>query len=151
MTPSQVDQPASAEPTPIRLRITGDGRVQGLWTDAVDFAALGPVSVRRASHVEFNERRQCWEVRAARPAGIRNRFWRIVLRGSGRRVLFQSPRREEALAWESSYFGPGGEGWAERPEVPPRHSLFSAAARNPQDNESSTVIGVASLKSRKPA
>ena len=43
-----------------KIRITSDGRVCGLWTDQIQFKALGPVRVRRVSHVEFYERYQCW-------------------------------------------------------------------------------------------
>ena len=31
----------------IRLRITPDGRIRGLWTDLVNFTALGHTTVRR--------------------------------------------------------------------------------------------------------
>ena len=49
----------------IRLRITRDGRVRGLWTDAVDFTGLGKTDVWRASHVEFDRQRQQWFVTEA--------------------------------------------------------------------------------------
>jgi hypothetical protein len=39
----------------IRLRISPDGCIRGLWTDDVGFAELGTMQVRRASHVEFDE------------------------------------------------------------------------------------------------
>ena len=65
----------------IKLRITADGRIRGLWTDEIPLQAFGTVRVKRASHVEFDDRRQCWTVRAAEP---RNRTWR----------LFQHCRRE---------------------------------------------------------
>ena len=41
--------------TPIKLRITSSGTVQGLWTDVVGWRSLGRMSIRRASSVEFNE------------------------------------------------------------------------------------------------
>ncbi len=49
----------------IRLRITPDGRIRGLWTDAVDFIGIGRTAVRRASHVEFDAQSQQWTVREA--------------------------------------------------------------------------------------
>ena len=52
----------------IRLRITPDGRIRGLWTDAVNFTGLGHTTVRRASHVEFDGRKQMWYVRKAVPS-----------------------------------------------------------------------------------
>ena len=51
----------------IKLRITPDGRICGLWTDNVQLRDLGALKVRRASHVEFDDRRQCWCVREAEP------------------------------------------------------------------------------------
>lgn len=38
------------------------GLVRGLYTDEVDWPALGPLRVTRASTVEFDERRQGWVV-----------------------------------------------------------------------------------------
>ena len=56
----------------IKLRITSDGRVRSLWNDDVDFAALGRLTVRRASHVEFDARSQQWTVRVL---GLIIAFW----------------------------------------------------------------------------
>ena len=95
----------------MRLRITPDGTVQGLWTDYVDWPALGQVSVRRASHVEFCGRRQQWYVRASR---ARNAL-RILLQAvTGRpfgEILHWAGTRHAALAWERRYYEPGGAGW----------------------------------------
>jgi hypothetical protein len=84
----------------IRLHITPDGAVRGLWADEVDLPALGPVRVRRASYVEFDQRRQRWCVREAWPRAL----WRRVLQGLlhrplGRR-LHTAAQRSAALAWE---------------------------------------------------
>mgnify|MGYP001584509740 FL=1 len=38
------------------------GLVRGLYTDEVDWSALGPLRVTRASTVEFDETRQGWVV-----------------------------------------------------------------------------------------
>jgi len=38
------------------------GLVRGLYTDEVDWPALGPLRITRASTVEFNETRQGWVV-----------------------------------------------------------------------------------------
>ena len=51
----------------MKLRINPDGTVRALWSDTVEWQLLGPVSVRRASHVEFCDRRQMWYVQAGRP------------------------------------------------------------------------------------
>ncbi len=92
----------------IRLRITADGRIRGLWTDAVDFAAIGHTRVRRASHVEFDERRQMWYVREAVPRGFMRRWLQIVLRRPIGRILAWAPTRQSALEQEAAIFGPCG-------------------------------------------
>src|SRR5262245_45814572 len=37
---------------PMQLRIDACGQVHGLYTEMLDLSALGPLSVKRASHVE---------------------------------------------------------------------------------------------------
>jgi hypothetical protein len=95
----------------IKLRISPDGTVRGLWTDAVLFHSLGQVRVRRASHVEFDDHRQCWTVREVSTAnGLRKTIARLF--GNSRpEMLFSAATRAEALAWEHEHFGPGGAGW----------------------------------------
>ena len=95
----------------IRLRITPDGTVRGLWTDEAEFAALGHSHVRRASHVEFDESTQRWSVREAIPS---IRWRRCVQLLTGRplgRILHQATSRRDALLWEQRHFEPGGAGW----------------------------------------
>ena len=92
----------------IRLRITTDGRLRGLWTDAVDFASIGHTRVRRASHVEFDENRQMWFVREAMPRGLVRRFLQFVVRRPIGRILVWAPTRQSALEQEAAIFGPCG-------------------------------------------
>ena len=93
----------------IRLRITTDGRLRGLWTDAVDFTGIGRTAVRRASHLEFDAQSQQWTVREAIP-GV---WWRwllqVLIRHPCGRILHRSARRADALAWEAEHFGRGGD------------------------------------------
>jgi hypothetical protein len=98
--------------TPVRLRINEDGRVQGLWSDAIDWTLLGRVSVHRASHVEFCQRRQTWFVRAAKPNGWFRRLLQRLLRRPCGEVLHWAPTRGQALAWEHAHYEPGGPGWS---------------------------------------
>ncbi len=90
------------------LRITVDGTIRGLWADEVDWRRLGRVQVKRASHVEFDGRRQLWYVRLARPLG----WWRWVLQTLLRRscgeIVHWSASRAAALAWEREWFGAAG-------------------------------------------
>ena len=44
----------------MNLVIDPQGRVQCLYTEALDLAALGSVSIRRASHVEPDEEGRWW-------------------------------------------------------------------------------------------
>ena len=102
----------------IRLRITPEGRVRGLWTDAVEFAALGHSHVRRASHVEFDESAQRWIVREAVP----DDWWRRWLQSlTGRpwgRILHHSRSRRDAPVGAATFrAGRGGlAGCAETPQ-----------------------------------
>ncbi len=92
----------------ITVRITRDGRIRGQWDDALELPELGPVRVRRASHVEFDPRCQEWTVRLARPQG----WWRLAHALLGRPrgpVLHRARRRETALQWEKRYLGPKEE------------------------------------------
>ena len=94
-----------------RLRITPDGTVRGLWTDEIDWPSLGRSSVRRASHVEYCDRRQQWYVRAGRPRSWGRRVLQWALRRPFGEVLRWAKNREEALDWERDYYEPGGAGW----------------------------------------
>ena len=95
----------------IKLRITADGRVRGLWNDTVDWPAIGLLTVRRASHVEFSQRRQAWYVRRARPGGWLRRISQWALRRPCGELLHWAEARADALAWEQEHFGPGGPDW----------------------------------------
>ena len=96
-----------------KLRITPDGRIRGLWTDDVRFAELGTMHVQRASHVEFDDRQQCWCVREAAPSGwLRQWLQRLFGLALGR-VLHRATTRARALAWEHEHFQPGGPGWGQ--------------------------------------
>ena len=85
-----------------KLRITPDGRIRGLWDDDVQLGDLGVIRVRRASHVEFDNRRQGWTVRPAITSGR----YRCP-------IVHQSPSRAHALAWEHEHFQPGGLFWCQ--------------------------------------
>jgi len=64
-----------------------DGRVEGLYTEAIDLRTLGRLTLRRASTIEFDERTQVWWVRLAK-----------------RGRVFSAPTRAQCLAWEELYF-----------------------------------------------
>jgi len=95
---------------PIKLHVTTDGTVRGLWSDAVDWPAVGPARVRRASHVEYCRHRQEWYVQRARPRCRWRRLLQRILRHPFGEVLYRSPSREDALAWEHVHFAQGGPG-----------------------------------------
>jgi hypothetical protein len=97
----------------IRLRISPDGCIRGLWNDDVGFAELGTMQVRRASHVEFDESQQCWCVRSAASAGLMRRLLQWLIGGASGRILYRAATRTAALAWEHDHFEPGGPGWNE--------------------------------------
>ena len=71
----------------LALTFTPDGIGHGLYTEALELSCIGPLSVRRATRIEFDEKAQYWRVYPAR----------------GRVALFNSPSREECLEWERQY------------------------------------------------
>ena len=93
-----------------KLRITPDGCVRGLWTDEIDWPSIGRVSVRRASHIEFCDRRQMWYVRAGRPKSRVRRLLQVMLHRPFGEVLRWARSRAEALKWELAHYEPGGAG-----------------------------------------
>ena len=95
----------------IKLRITPDGRIRGLWSDEVQLCELGVVRVHRASHVEFDDSQQCWCVRDASPKTWFSRWLGALLERPVSRVLHRTDTRALALAWEHEHFEPGGPGW----------------------------------------
>ena len=109
-----------------KLRITPDGRVCGLWSDDIPLGNLGPVRVRRASHVEFNNRLQRWTVRPAGSPDLIRRWLGRLLRHRASRIVHSARSRANALAWEHNNFQPGGPFWpaltdsfADRPDRSP--------------------------------
>ena len=94
-----------------KLRITPDGRICGLWTDDVQLRDLGALKVRRASHVEFDDRQQCWVVREAQPVSNLRHWLQWLFGWPTGRVLHRAASRSAALAWEHEHFQPGGPDW----------------------------------------
>ncbi len=91
----------------VRLRISADGSVHGLYDDAVDWQALGPVIVRRASHVEFCPRKQAWYVQLARPASWWRRLVQVMTGCRCGEIICWSASRTSALEWEHEHLAPG--------------------------------------------
>ena len=69
------------------LTFNPDGTAHGLYTEAISLHALGRLSIRRASTIEFDDAAQQWVVRS--PEGAR---------------LYQSPGRQQCLDWERDFF-----------------------------------------------
>ena len=70
----------------IAITFTPDGTGHALYTEAIDLAALGPLAIRRATTIEFDNNSQYWRVRD--PDGF---------------PLFNSPSRQTCLDWERRY------------------------------------------------
>ena len=73
------------------LRFDPSGKIDGLYTEAIDLRELGPLEVVRATVIEFNPETQEWEVEHA---------------ASGE-FLFSHPSRETCLGWERENLLPG--------------------------------------------
>jgi hypothetical protein len=71
------------------LTITTEGDIVTLYDDRLHKLNLGPMTMRRASHVEFNAASQQWEVSLPVRTG---------------EVLFTHHDRATCLAWEREYF-----------------------------------------------
>lgn len=70
----------------IAITFTPDGTGRALYTEVIDLARIGRLSIARATHIEFDNTSQCWRVYD--PAGV---------------PLFHAPTRELCLAWEAAH------------------------------------------------
>ena len=71
----------------ITLHILPDGRVNGLYTEAIDLGSLGTLRIERASTIEFDNAAQ---------------LWRVFNRQG--RCINASPSRSDCLNWEEDFF-----------------------------------------------
>ena len=72
------------------LRFHTGGRVDCLYTEAIDLRELGRLQIFRATDIRFNESTQQWDVREA---------------GTGT-ALYSHPSRAECLRWEQDNLQP---------------------------------------------
>jgi hypothetical protein len=72
------------------LRFTPGGRIDCLYTEAVDLRVLGRLQVVRATDIRFNPAAQQWDVHDA----------------GTHEVLFSHTSRTECLAWEHQNLQP---------------------------------------------
>ena len=70
----------------IAITFIPDGTGHALYTEAIDLAVIGPLAIRRATTIEFDNHTQYWHVRD--PKGF---------------PMFNSPSRQECLVWERQY------------------------------------------------
>ena len=68
------------------LIVTPTGACECLYTEAIDLARLGELSVRRATDIAFDGAPQLW-----------------VVRDTGGRELYRHSSREACLEWERDY------------------------------------------------
>ena len=75
-----------------RMVLTFDdkGAVHCLYSELIDLRALGTLSCRRASHIEFDEQIQQWQ----------------VLSPDRQTVLFHEPSRTVCEEWEHDHLQP---------------------------------------------
>ena len=70
----------------IAMTFTPDGTGHTLYTEAINLACIGPLEIRRATTIEFDNPTQDWLVRD--PAGV---------------PLYSNPSRQQCLEWERQY------------------------------------------------
>ncbi len=75
----------------VTLAVLADGTVQGLYTEAIDLASVGPLRIERASMIEFDNPAQLWRV--------------FDRRG---RCIHSTASRTECLQWEQEFFAREG-------------------------------------------
>ena len=66
--------------------VTPTGTVECLYTEAIDLAKLGDLSVKRATDIAFDDASQLW-----------------VVRDTGGREQYRHASREACLTWERDY------------------------------------------------
>ena len=71
----------------MKLTFAPHGTVSGLYGEEIDLRCLGPITITRATNIEFNEAEQQWEVRSI----------------EDNRVLHADPSRAACLHWEHDY------------------------------------------------
>lgn len=79
------------------LEIDIDGNIQTLYNDDINLYDLGKVcNVKRASHINFNEQQQRWQVVCATTG----------------KIVFSHHNRAQAIRWEIENFSPDGKYYA---------------------------------------
>ena len=68
------------------LSVATDGTLRCLWNEDIPLAALGSLTVERASTIEFAHQAQCWQV---------------IINGE---TAYSHPSRDACLAWEHQHF-----------------------------------------------
>lgn len=74
----------------LTLDFDAEGVGHCLYGEAIDLQSLGSLTVRRASHIEFNPTTQQWE----------------VLPPDGGKPLFNHPSRSQCETWEHNNLHP---------------------------------------------
>ena len=70
----------------VAITFTPDGLGRCLYTEAIDLGRIGPLTVKRATTIEFDNHTHYWRVKD------RTGF-----------ALFSNPSRQECLDWERLY------------------------------------------------
>jgi len=71
---------------PITITFDRNGIGSCLYTELIDLAAIGPLQIRRATNIEFNNTTQFWEVKDTKG-----------------KLLFFSRSRAVCHAWEAEH------------------------------------------------
>ena len=70
----------------VAIIFTPDGTGHALYTEAINLGAIGALSIRRATTIEFDNQTQYWRVRDTQGC-----------------PMFNSLSRQACLAWERQY------------------------------------------------
>lgn len=81
------------------LRFATSGPISCLYTEKIDLASLGRLSVVRASEINFNRETQQWDTLDARTG----------------QLLFSHESRHECVKWEHENLQPGHPAFDQQP------------------------------------
>jgi len=73
--------------------IISNNEIKMLHNDKINLSRYGKINITRASHVEYNNVKQCWEVNLPRKWF---QFWKT----KGKLLKSDFKTREEAINWE---------------------------------------------------
>ena len=77
----------------MKVILTAQGGMRMLHNDQIDIKKFGTIKINRASHIEYNNNKQCWEVMLPKK-------WYQFFKKYGNVIKTNLTSRQDALKWE---------------------------------------------------